>query len=384
MTLIVIQSALAAPMQGSPHTAGTTRPDVEHPVRGADAAHPVPRIIHGEPATREEWPMSGALLLTGDATYQGFDLGEQGTVICTSTLIAPDVVLLAAHCVDPQVLEFQLQIQGVSMPDPGFLWTRRPDLSAYQFGLPVDRFPDDAVQIAAIVVHEDWSFLQLQLGLADNHDIALAFLEEPVFDVPLGYLPQADTAEVELEVDDEVVVVGWGQQSQSAPQAPANPNEVGTKQMGVSHVERVRAFEFQVGGSAQDVRKCHGDSGGPTFKQVPTDSSDEWRVVGVTSHSYDQTDCVVTGGVDTRVSHHLDWIDAEMRAACADGTRAWCEIEGIIPPPFPDGRLAWELPEEGDEGKGCGCQAAPGAPGVLLAGLPLLGLLARRRTHRTE
>ena len=61
------------------------------------------------------------------------------------------------------------------------------------------------------------------------------------------------------------------------------------------------------------------------------------RIVGVTSHAYDTTDCWETGGVDTRVAAYLDWIDEEMRDACESGVREWCEQEGI-----PDIALAEE------------------------------------------
>ena len=41
------------------------------------------------------------------------------------------------------------------------------------------------------------------------------------------------------------------------------------------------------------------------------DSGDGYRVIGVTSHAYDESDCNETGGVDTRSDYFLDWIEAE-------------------------------------------------------------------------
>jgi uncharacterized protein (TIGR03382 family) len=89
------------------------------------------------------------------------------------------------------------------------------------------------------------------------------------------------------------------------------------------------------------------------------------RLIGVTSRSADFTLCAEKGGYDTRVDAYLDWIDDEMRAACEDGTRVWCEEPGILP-------ASWA---EGEQGKG-GCNSAPG---VLLAGLFSLGFARRRR-----
>ncbi len=333
------------------------------------------QIINGEEGTRDEWPMAGGLLLSGTiAVGGGFDTTG---MLCSSTLIAPDVVLIAAHCLDTAALE--LQTGGLEFENEEFYWTRKKDLTAYQFGAN-ENLPNDAVRAVDVVLHEDFNLLGMQLGLAENSDIALMFLEEPVLDVPLGYLPQPDTEETQMEVDEEVVVVGWGQRTQSAPQEQPAPGSYGVKYMGTSHIADKAPFEFKVGEVPTDVRKCHGDSGGPSFKAVDTDSSDIYRVVGVTSHSWDFTDCVETGGVDTRVSFYLDWIDEKMRDGCADGTRSWCEIEGIIPPPLDDGTVAWEIPEDVEEKGGCACSASPTAPwGLGALGLAALALVRRRR-----
>ena len=107
-----------------------------------------------------------------------------------------------------------------------------------------------------------------------------------------------------------VDIVGWGQQT-SDQTPPAGT--VGIKIAGQQIVE-VSPYEFKVGELQGDVRKCHGDSGGPTY--IDLGGSDGTRVIGVTSHAYDMTDCRETGGVDTRVDFYLDWIDAEMRSRC--------------------------------------------------------------------
>ena len=41
--------------------------------------------------------------------------------------------------------------------------------------------------------------------------------------------------------------------------------------------------EFKVGEEQADGRKCHGDSGGPTFATVETEALEDMRVIGVTS-----------------------------------------------------------------------------------------------------
>lgn len=155
--------------------------------------------------------------------------------------------------------------------------------------------------------------------------------------------------------------------------------------MGTSFIAEKTAAEFKVGEVVTDVRKCHGDSGGPSFMEVETDSSEKWRIVGVTSHAYDQTDCRSTGGVDTRITAYLDWIDDEMRSRCEDGSRSWCVTPGIPTPPNADGTHDWDPvaldeTEDNADKKGCGCAAMPSplgaTPLVLLSGL--LGFRRRR------
>ncbi len=253
--------------------------------------------------------MAGATILTGDG-YKA--------MVCSSTLIAPDVLLLAAHCVDPDALGSYGYSGGQQW------WTREPDLALYT-GAGNPELPDDAVGVKGVVFPDEFSLGAMQEQTALNYDIALAFLDEPQEGVPLGVVPTADEVE-SLTPGVEVTIVGWGQTSQGGPG--------GVKYWGESVIGAVSDYEFQVGPGFDDVRQCHGDSGGPTFLEVATGSSEKERVVGVTSHSWDATDCSSVGGVETRVDYYLDWIDDEMSDACADGTRTWCDGEtGILPPP---------------------------------------------------
>ncbi len=318
-------------------------------------------IIHGQDAAIEEYPMTGGLIADAHVEFAGFS-DDIRMLMCSSTLIAPDVVLAAAHCIaaDSMGAEF-----GVIVEDAALHWSRQTDLSSYGLGGVVD-LPQDTISAWDWVFPEDWDLTGMGMGLTENKDIGLIFLEEAVFDVPYATLPTVEEA-LQIQQGNEVTIVGWGQQT-ADQQPPAGT--VGLKQWGTSFINEVADAEFQVGATSSDTRKCHGDSGGPTFMTVETDSTETQRLIGVTSHAYDETDCASTGGVDTRVDHYLTWIDEQMRSRCEDGTRVWCDVEGILPPP---------TEEEGKGGCGCASRQSPTATGIWgLLALALVGLRRRK------
>jgi hypothetical protein len=379
---------VTAPGLANPTAPGATRDadQAELPARESGVAE----IINGEDASREDYPMTGGLLI--DTTI---DMGSWGTFpmqtfMCSSTLIAPDVVLIAAHCVDP----FALTYGFGDLLDTEYVWSRQSDLSAYDAESSGLSWPDDAVVVSDTVFHPSWDMNGLGMGLSLNYDIALVFLSEPVLDVQPALLPTPEEA-ANLAVDLEVAVVGWGQQEHVSGWGSAPPE--GTymlKQQGMSHIAEIDAYEFKVGDVESDVRKCHGDSGGPSFGWIGEGTEETMRLVGVTSHAYDSSDCASTGGVDTRVDYYLDWIDEELRSRCDDGSRVWCEEPGILPVDYfeasaeeddtgIDGEGSGDgddvADESGEEGsKSSGCSAAAGAVsgvGIVLS----MAAVARRR-----
>ena len=319
-------------------------------------------IINGMDATTEDYPMTGGTLLHGVI----FDFPID-TFVCSSTLIAPDVVLLAAHCVDMDVISM-----GFPMDDTKMWWTRQADLSDWDGTSQNPTLPSDAIEVSQWIAHESFDMNSLQMGLARNYDIALLFLSEPVLDVKPAYLPTIEENDSMAE-GDWLTIVGWGQQVATGQQEAPPPGTYALKQQGESYIALMAAFEFQVGEVESDVRKCHGDSGGPSFWE----SSDGMRLVGVTSHAFDMTDCNQTGGVDTRVSFYRDWIQSQMAEGCENGTRIWCDETGILEPNYFEKLEAEALEEE----KGLfACTTAQGTFGWNFSPfLALVGLLWVRR-----
>ena len=333
-----------------------------------------PLIINGEDAGIADYPMTGALLMQATVSYGDHEI-PFSSILCSSTLIAPDVVLLAAHCVDDMLLTYGYG----TIEDKVLGWTRQSDLTDWDGLHYAPEWPVDSVLVRGTVAHEDYDIFEFETGLYENHDIALLFLDEALT-TPIAYLPSEAEA-VQIEEGLTVEIVGWGQQEPTSGWGPPPEGTFAMKQMGTSFIARRAAYEMQIGLEEADVRKCHGDSGGPTFLDIETTTDDAMRLIGVTSHTYDASDCERTGGVDTRVDYYLDWIDAQMRAACEDGTRVWCEMPGILIPPttIPPEDTGGDEGASGDGGEdakqGCGCGSAAASP------LPaiLAGLLALRR-----
>jgi hypothetical protein len=348
-------------------------------------------IINGEKCDELRHPAAVAIMVEGNVVIPQFGVDVPlRTVMCTGTLIAPDVVLTAAHCVYPDLLTGGFG----TVEDAKFYVSFAADLSKFanpgagmQGALPP--LPSDAVAAVKTVPHKKFTIDGLRNfrgGVNDNlHDIAVIFLEKKVERVKPAIVITKDEAE-QLAVGSKVEIAGWGQQNAARqnPFAPPTAGAVGIKVCAVTAVNEVGRYEMQIGNGPETQRKCHGDSGGPSFFNVETTLEHSKRVVGITSHAYDQTDCQ-KGGVDTRVDAWLDWIDEQMTLGCSDGVRVWCDVDGIIPPEFYESKNQPE-PEDGSQATNrSGCQL--GGDSLGLGWAVLLGLLAvirRRRSSRNR
>lgn len=361
----------------------------ELPVDLAPGGEELLPIINGEACDPGELDTAIAILVDADVDFGSFGQQQIKTVVCTGTLIAPDVVLTAAHCLDAASLT--LGFGEVTRED--YYVTFESDLSGLTEQMQGGQaaFPEDAIKATRKVFHENFNLQNFEnvSGPGNYHDIGLLFLEQTIDDVEPEVVITADEA-AQLEEGADVLIAGWGQQTQtSGPFEAPPPGTVGKKICAASFVNELGSHEMQIGGDASTSRKCHGDSGGPTYFEVTTEHARTRRVIGITSHAYDQEDCA-KGGVDTRVDAWLPWFDEQMTAACQDGTRVWCDVEGLIPPSFYDPPPA----TDGGDGKGkdgdgdappggCGCgESESGDPSLAVAALGLFAFGVARRRRR--
>jgi len=249
-------SAAAQESEWPPHDGGTS---VEYS-----------QVIGGTPAPADAYP------------FTVFIEHDSGTLAwCAGSLIAPTVVLTAAHCI------YRFPISQAR------IWVGADNLLT-DFG--------DEIEVIGFIAHPDYEEFS-------TNDLAVIILAEPS---PVEPIRLASAAHANLGVAGQpLVAVGWGIQDVADTVivndltevvVPVVDDAICASELAATGagVAVVPATMICAGGDGVDT--CKWDSGGPLFGR---DGAGRYVQLGITSWG---DGCAVTPGVYTEVAAFSDWL----------------------------------------------------------------------------
>lgn len=220
-------------------------------------------IINGNKDNR--YPAAGAII------------GDKKASFCTGTLIAPRLVLTAAHCIDA--------------------FSRVQGTISFRIDVPIDqfRFKPSWIEVDRQKTkrHPQYTGTQTQ---SINHDIAMIVLKRPVFEIQP--MPFNATKMDSSFVGKALFFMGYGRIT-TANNIPAKRKWSTTLTInGIDGVNKPNTVAY----AGNNTSVCQGDSGGPAMLMF----NGLMHVVGVTSHG---TNANCTGtSYSYRTDAYVNWI----------------------------------------------------------------------------
>lgn len=216
----------------------------------------VPRVEGGETAEPCAWPTSAAIVYDQYAEWEPESMG----VFCSATLVHPELVVFASHCMDPW---------GNAAPD------------TIVFGETAEAPGLEAKVTECGAKPWEWQA---------KSDWAWCRLAEPV-DLPVTPILYGCETDL-LKAGKEIVASGWG--------VP----ELGLKTWGRVEIEKVNADTVVFGTDQLGI--CGGDSGGSGLLQLEDGS---WRAFSIASLLNGSGDC---GSITAaRLDRAVPWLEEQ-------------------------------------------------------------------------
>lgn len=247
-----------------------------------------PKIVNGTETSASDWNIK----FSGVVGVIGYLGGNEGFT-CSGTLIAPNVVLTAGHCVFLRDESGNIEFDGVSNPS---------QLSVHE-GLKLSYHAKKA-SVSKAVAHESWN------GELGGTDIAVILLNINVTDLMM-YKIRDNPAEQKGE---KGIIVGYGITGEDKVDSM-------TQRWGNTTI-----LDVDTGNQLLEIGNpsgtCQGDSGGPLF----TLQNNSYVVSGISS--FGRNGCSATeNSFHTRVIAYRSWINEKMieltghdlETICGDG-----------------------------------------------------------------